>query len=134
MDEPEREVLLQRLWPWLMRLTVALALVNLVIALVVRLWGPSLHPAFVDSHTWLLFLVTGLSLGAQAFMMRYVRCVLGEPGGRDGGASANHVRLRRRWRRSLLGERHAACHRRVARSTGACWRGDDGELQVAAMV
>lgn len=134
MDEPEREALLQRLWPWLIRLTAALAAANLVIAVVVRVWGPSLHPAFVDSHTWLLFLVTGLSLGAQAFMMRYVRRVLGEGAGHDDGASACHVRLRRRWRRSLLGERHAACHRRVARSTGACWRGHEAGLPDAAMV
>jgi len=128
MDEPEREALLQRLWPWLMRLTVALALVNLVIALVVRLWGPSLHPAFVDTHTWLLFLVTGLSLGAQAFMMAYVRRVLGDGDGRDHGASIANARARRRLRRSQLGERHAACHRRVARWSAECWRGPGSGL------
>lgn len=125
MDEPDREALLQRLWPWLVRLTAALACVNLGIAFVVRVWGPSLHPALVDTHTWLLFLVTGVSLGAQALMMGYVRRVLGE------GTPAPHVRLRRRLRRSVLGMRHAACHRRVARSVGARWRrADDAQTRL----
>jgi len=117
MDDHDRDALLQRMWPWLMRLTTVLAVLNLVIALVVRVWGPSLHPAFVDTHTWLLFLVTGASLGGQALMMRFVRRVLG-----DEGDGARHRRLRRRCRRSLRGGRHAACHRRVAHAAAGGWR------------
>jgi hypothetical protein len=113
MDAHEREALTLRLWPWLKRLTLALAVINLLIALAVRLWGAGMHPAFVDPHAWLLFLVTGASLAGQALVMAWLeRLLTAEAAGV--AVHGGRRRWRRQLRRPLLRWRHAARHRRVA--------------------
>lgn len=110
MDPSDTEPTLLRVWPWLARLTIALAVLNLVAALVIRIGGAALHPMFADTHTWLLFLVTGLSLSAQAVMMAITLRVLRSEGARPG------IRRRvahRAVRMPPPSERHAARHRRV---------------------
>ncbi|WP_230970916.1 hypothetical protein [Nitrogeniibacter aestuarii] len=113
MASEQRETLILRVWPWLTRLAVAMAVGNLLMAVVVRLWGPALHPVFVDPHTWLLFLVTGLSLAAQAGLMRYTQHVLMREAANLQarlGARERHRRIVHRKTRLL---RHLGRHRRV---------------------
>ena len=64
-----RETLL-RWWSLLIRGAIGLAVINFAVALVVRVAGGNLHPLFADPSTWLLFLVSSLSLLGQAGLMR----------------------------------------------------------------
>ena len=104
-----RETLL-RWWSLLIRGAIALAIINFVVALVVRVSGGNLHPLFSDSDAWLLFLVSSVSLLAQAGLMRLMQLTLL----RSGAAP------RPRQLRALMGAtgrshgRHAGRRRRVA--------------------
>ena len=70
-----RETLL-RWWSLLIRGAIGLAVINFAVALVVRVAGGNLHPLFADPSTWLLFLVSSLSLLGQAGLMRLMQLAL----------------------------------------------------------
>lgn len=84
-DDAGIDVRLHAGWRILEGVLAALALTNLLLAVVVRWLGASLHPLFADPDTALLFLVTGLGLLAHAgllALMRWRLCVPGEEGRR----------------------------------------------------
>lgn len=109
----QREAVVLRVWPWLTRVAVVLAVGNLLLALTVRLWGPAIHPVFVDPHTWLLFLVTGVSLSAQAALMRYTQHVLMREAAAVQARLGARERQRRVVHRKTQGLRHAGRHHRI---------------------
>jgi len=116
MTEDERGAVMLRVWPWMTRLAIVVAVANLVLAIVVKLWGPSIHPMLVEPHTWLLLLVTGLSLSAQAALMRYTLVILRRESARRQAIRGARGRLREILHRRARVERHPGRHRRVGAS------------------
>ena len=113
----QREAVMLRVWPWLTRVAVVLAVGNLLLALTVRLWGPAIHPVFVDPNTWLLFLVTGVSLSAQAALMRYTQHVLMREAAAVQARLGARERQRRVVHRKTQGLRPAGRHHRMGART-----------------
>lgn len=113
MTPDERESVMLRVWPWMTRLSIGMAIVNLVLAVVVRFWGPSIHPMLVEPHTWLLFLVTGVSLSAQAWLMRYTLRILRHEAAQVQARRGARAKRRDTLHRTSAATRHRGRHRRV---------------------
>lgn len=63
------EVLLEKVWPLVIASVGGVAVLNFLAALVIALFGRHLHPAFADSHAWVLFAVAGVAMSVQAVLM-----------------------------------------------------------------
>ncbi len=76
---PQEQVSRQKLsrwWSLVIRGAIGLAVINVMVAIVVRVAGGSLHPLFADPSAWLVFLVSSLSLLGQAGLMRMMQLAL----------------------------------------------------------
>jgi len=113
MKSDEHEAVWLRVWPWLVRAAAVLSAGNLVLAVVVRLWGPALHPLLADPHTWWLFLVTGVSLATQAGLMRHTQTVLMREAAMARTKHGGRAHRRRMMVRCSAGARHGVRHRRI---------------------
>lgn len=60
-------------WRLAERLLLCCGIANLLLALLVWLFGASLHPLFSDAHAALLFVVTGLGLLAHGAILGLMR-------------------------------------------------------------
>ncbi|MEZ5610039.1 MAG: hypothetical protein R3E45_06285 [Rhodocyclaceae bacterium] len=65
----ERDTIIERYWPLVVRMSFALALANLLAAILVAMGGARIHPLFSDPLAWMFFAVSGLALLAQSGMM-----------------------------------------------------------------
>lgn len=74
-EQVSKDVLL-RWWSLLIRGAIGLAVINFVVAIVVRVAGGNLHPLFSDPSVWLLFLISSISLLGQAGLMRLMQLAL----------------------------------------------------------
>jgi len=118
MTMDARESVMLKVWPRMTWVAMILAAGNLIMAVVVKLWGGWLHPVFADPHSWLLFLVTGASLGAQAALMRYTQHILMREAANVQARLGARERQRRMMHRRTDRLRHQARHRRMG---GMLW-------------
>ena len=121
-DKTSQAYMLERVWPLAMFAAAALAMLNLLAAVVVALFGASLHPAFADGQAWVLFAAAGAAMLMQTFLMflmyrnLWMRLHRGEAYLAGRGASLRlpitralaHPSVRRR----IRVVRHAGRHRR----------------------
>ena len=114
MKPIDRDANVLRQWRWLIRLARALALANLLVALVLLGWGGQIDPRFANPGIGHLFLVGSGSLAAQAWMMAYLYRRLVRNLATPGAAPVAARRLRWLVTHRALRRRHACRHRRVA--------------------
>ena len=79
----ERDTIIERYWPLVVRMSFALALANLLAAILVAMGGARIHPLFSDPLAWMFFAVGGLALLAQSGMMLVIDHFLWGPAMRN---------------------------------------------------
>ena len=79
----ERDTIIERYWPLVVRMSFALALANLLAAVLVAMGGARIHPLFSDPLAWMFFAVSGLALLAQSGMMLVMSHFLWGPAMRE---------------------------------------------------